>query len=392
MCVCVIFTVITNEQTLVNKNSSQPDDNCLTPENSIEPLVVSQQPLLTRLSKGYKSQTDSYSYSSPILDVGNEIGVSDYHPASNDLASSQYEFCNDYDQADLNAFDEIDAQYALWSKKANLQSFQVPHSSISHSNLVMSLCSSAVTGTKTGLPGLTTEESKGRLEQADNDPHPLGVNQTQSSHQDLSPATALNIPLEADSQPFHNPSCIQPCCAVSFVFQTRAENTIKMDEYLEEPHVATQVPLKTFQTPFKGLINNTVPKPIRKDHSLMVNEFIFGFTTGHGKQITPPSEESVKRALELSDNGLFRPSVELSDAHSGTPPNPLNKEPLIPHQPEGHDAPLHSTGPQLTPPKSPVLKGNHVSFVSEAGFNTGSGSPIFIPPQAVDRARESFRS
>ncbi|KAI8452477.1 hypothetical protein BY996DRAFT_8514897 [Phakopsora pachyrhizi] len=169
-----------------------------------------------------------------------------------------------------------------------------------------------------------------------------------------------------------------------------------MDENLEEPHVATQVHLKTFQTPFKGLINNTVPKPIRKDHSHMVDWSIFGFTTGHGKQITPPSEESVKRALELSDNGLFRPSIEISDAHSGTPPNPLNKsynllfrfpsnipynlfllEPLIPHQPEGHDANLHSTGAQLTPSKSPVL-------------NYRLQCPIFIPPEAVERARESF--
>ncbi|CAH7689150.1 hypothetical protein PPACK8108_LOCUS24224 [Phakopsora pachyrhizi] len=141
-----------------------------------------------------------------------------------------------------------------------------------------------------------------------------------------------------------------------------------MDENLEEPHVATQVHLKTFQTPFKGLINNTVPKPIRKDHSHMVDWSIFGFTTGHGKQITPPSEESVKRALELSDNGLFRPSIEISDAHS---------EPLIPHQPEGHDANLHSTGAQLTPSKSPVL-------------NYRLQCPIFIPPEAVERARESF--
>ncbi|KAI8449206.1 hypothetical protein BY996DRAFT_6618530 [Phakopsora pachyrhizi] len=109
----MIFLVITNEQTLVNKNSRQPDDHLLTPENSIKPLVVSQQLSLTRLSKGYKSQTDCSSSSSPILDIGNEIGVSNYHPASDDLASSQYEFWNDYDQADLDAFDEIDAQYAL---------------------------------------------------------------------------------------------------------------------------------------------------------------------------------------------------------------------------------------------------------------------------------------
>ncbi|KAI8455645.1 hypothetical protein BY996DRAFT_6464801 [Phakopsora pachyrhizi] len=168
----MIFPVITNEQTLVNKISSQPDDHLLTPENSIKPLVVSQQPSLTRLSKGYKSQTDCSSSSSPILDFGNEIGVSNYHPASNDLASSQYKFWNDYDQADLDAFDEIDAQYALQSTQANSQS--------------------------TGLPNLTTEESKGHLEGADNDPHPLGVNQTQSSHQDLSPSTTLNIPLEVD--------------------------------------------------------------------------------------------------------------------------------------------------------------------------------------------------
>ncbi|KAI8457784.1 hypothetical protein BY996DRAFT_6568376 [Phakopsora pachyrhizi] len=105
--------VITDEQTLVNKNSRQPDDHILTPENSIKPLVVSQQPLLTRLSKGNKSQTDCSSSSSPISDIGNEIGVLNYHPASNDLASSQYEFWNDYDQADLDVFDEIDAQYAL---------------------------------------------------------------------------------------------------------------------------------------------------------------------------------------------------------------------------------------------------------------------------------------
>ncbi|KAI8461267.1 hypothetical protein BY996DRAFT_6612485 [Phakopsora pachyrhizi] len=161
----MIFLVITNEQTLVNKNSSQTDDHLLTPENSIKPLVVSQQPLLTRLSKGYKSQTDHSSSSSPILDVGNEIG--------------------------------------------------------------------------TGLPGLTTEESKGHLEGADNDPHPLGFNQTQSSHQDLSLATALNIPLEVDSQPFHNPSCTQPCPAISFVFQTREGNPIEMDENLEEPHIVS---------------------------------------------------------------------------------------------------------------------------------------------------------
>ncbi|KAI8452478.1 hypothetical protein BY996DRAFT_8514898 [Phakopsora pachyrhizi] len=113
MCPGVIFLVITNEQTLVNKSSSQPDDHLLTPENSIKPLVVSQQPLLTRLSKGYKLQTDCSSSSSPISDIGNEIGVSNYHPASNDLASSQYEFWNNYDQADLDNFDEIDAQYAL---------------------------------------------------------------------------------------------------------------------------------------------------------------------------------------------------------------------------------------------------------------------------------------
>ncbi|CAH7670187.1 hypothetical protein PPACK8108_LOCUS4901 [Phakopsora pachyrhizi] len=110
MCPAMIFLVITNEQTLVNKNSRQPDDHLLTPENSIKPLVVSQQLSLTRLSKGYKSQTDCSSSSSPILDIGNEIGVSNYHPASDDLASSQYEFWNDYDQADLDAFDEIDAQ------------------------------------------------------------------------------------------------------------------------------------------------------------------------------------------------------------------------------------------------------------------------------------------
>ncbi|KAI8456086.1 hypothetical protein BY996DRAFT_6994907, partial [Phakopsora pachyrhizi] len=369
MCPGVIFLVITNEQTLVNKSSSQPDDHLLTSENSIKPLVFIQQPSLTRLSKGYKSQTDCSSSSSPILDVGDEIGVSNYHPASNDLASSQYEFWNDYYQADLDTFDEIDAQYALQSTQTNLQPESCllisgnftskthqgpsPHSSISHSNLDM-------------------------------------INQTQSSHQDLSSATALNIPLEADSQPFHNPSCIQPSCAVYFVFQTRAGNPIKMDENLEEPRVATQVLLKIFQTPFKGLINNTVPKPIRKDHSHMVNESIFGFTTGHGKQITPPTEESVKRALELSDNGLFRPSIEISDAHSGTPPNPLNTDPSIPHQPEGHDSTLHSTGPQLTPSKSPVLNGNHVSFVSAAGFSTGSGAPIFILPKAVEHARESF--
>ncbi|CAH7684376.1 hypothetical protein PPACK8108_LOCUS18529, partial [Phakopsora pachyrhizi] len=173
-----------------------------------------------------------------------------------------------------------------------------------------SLCSSAVTGAKVGLPGLKTDKSKGPLEGADNDLHPLGVKQTQSSHQDLSPATALNIPLEVDSQPFHSPSCIQPCSLVSFVFQTRAGNPIKMDENLEEPQVATQAPLKTFQTPLKGLINNTVPKPIRKDHFHMVDESIFGFTTGHGKQITPPYEESVKRALELSGNGLLRPLLK----------------------------------------------------------------------------------
>ncbi|KAI8453818.1 hypothetical protein BY996DRAFT_8490114 [Phakopsora pachyrhizi] len=248
---------MTNEQTLVNKISSQPDEHLLTPENSIKPLVVSQQPSLTRLSKGYKSQTDCSSSSSPILDAGNEIGVSNYHPASNDLASSQYKFWNDYDQADLEAFDEIDAQYAL-----------------RHSNLDTSLCSSAVTGAKGHWKELTM-----------------------TCIPYLSPATALNIPLE-------------------------------MDENLEEPQVATQAPLKTFQTPLKGLINNTVPKPIRKDHFHMVDESIFGFTTGHGKQITPPYEEST--------------SIEISDAHSGTPPNPLNK---------GHDATLHSTGPQLTPPK-----------------------------------------
>ncbi|CAH7685385.1 hypothetical protein PPACK8108_LOCUS19900 [Phakopsora pachyrhizi] len=177
MCSAMIFPVITNEQTLVNKISSQPDDHLLTPENSIKPLVVSQQPLLTRLSKGYKSQTDCSSSSSPILDFGNEIGVSNYHPASNDLASSQYKFWNDYDQADLDAFDEIDAQYALQSTQANSQSVQsqksnqihqssglnfasssqetLPlkpnqgpfnYSSISHSNLDLSLCSSPVTG------------------------------------------------------------------------------------------------------------------------------------------------------------------------------------------------------------------------------------------------------
>ncbi|CAH7685096.1 hypothetical protein PPACK8108_LOCUS19567 [Phakopsora pachyrhizi] len=157
-----------------------------------------------------------------------------------------------------------------------------------------------------GLPSLTTEESKGHLEGADNNLHPLGVNQTQSSHQDLSPATALNIPLEVDSQLFHNPSCIQPCPKVSFVFQTGAVNPIEMDENLEEPHVATLVPLKTIQKPFKGLINNTVPKPIRKDCSYMVDESILGFTTGHRKQFTPPSEESVKRALELSDNCIVQ--------------------------------------------------------------------------------------
>ncbi|CAH7675008.1 hypothetical protein PPACK8108_LOCUS9970 [Phakopsora pachyrhizi] len=110
MCPAMISMVITDEQTLVNKNSRQPDDHILTPENSIKPLVVSQQPLLTRLSKGNKSQTDCSSSSSPISDIGNEIGVLNYHPASNDLASSQYEFWNDYDQADLDVFDEIDAQ------------------------------------------------------------------------------------------------------------------------------------------------------------------------------------------------------------------------------------------------------------------------------------------
>ncbi|CAH7666633.1 hypothetical protein PPACK8108_LOCUS981 [Phakopsora pachyrhizi] len=347
MCPGVIFLVITNEQTLVNKSSSQPDDHLMTSENSIKPLVFIQQPSLTRLSKGYKSQTDCSSSSSPILDVGDEIGVSNYHPASNDLASSQYEIWNDYYQADLDTFDEIDAQYALQKAKGHRKEL-----------------------TMTRIPY-------------------------------LSPATALNIPLEADSQPFHNPSCIQPSCAVYFVFQTRAGNPIKMDENLEEPRVATQVLLKIFQTPFKGLINNTVPKPIRKDHSHMVNESIFGFTTGHGKQITPPTEESVKRALELSDNGLFRPSIEISDAHSGTPPNPLNK---------GHDATLHSTGPQLTPSKSPVLNGNHdlvrapharESFINEdpskpiAAFNReyqGSSSPLSDLPsiQLVSNVQDDW--
>ncbi|KAI8452613.1 hypothetical protein BY996DRAFT_6415349 [Phakopsora pachyrhizi] len=157
MCPAMIFPVIINEQTLVNKNSSQPDDHLLTPENLIKPLVVSQQPLLTRLSKDYKSQTDCSSSSSPISNVGNEIGVSNYHPASDDLASSQYKFWNDYDQADLDTFDEIEAQYALQLTQSN-------------------------------------------------------------SH----------------------PSCIQPCPTVSFVFQTGAGNPIKMDENLEEPHIATQ--------------------------------------------------------------------------------------------------------------------------------------------------------
>ncbi|CAH7674892.1 hypothetical protein PPACK8108_LOCUS9828 [Phakopsora pachyrhizi] len=122
MCPAMISMVITDEQTLVNKNSRQPDDHILTPENSIKPLVVSQQPLLTRLSKGNKSQTDCSSSSSPISDIGNEIGVLNYHPASNDLASSQYEFWNDYDQADLDVFDEIDAQ-----EKHTQDQSQYPH-------------------------------------------------------------------------------------------------------------------------------------------------------------------------------------------------------------------------------------------------------------------------
>ncbi|CAH7683264.1 hypothetical protein PPACK8108_LOCUS16707 [Phakopsora pachyrhizi] len=177
MCPAMIFPVIINEQTLVNKNSSQPDDHLLTPENLIKPLVVSQQPLLTRLSKDYKSQTDCSSSSSPISNVGNEIGVSNYHPASDYLASSQYKLWNDYDQADLDTFDEIEAQYALQLTQSNSQSVQsqksnqtpqssglnldsssqetlplkpnqgpFPHSSISHSNLDLSLRSSAVTG------------------------------------------------------------------------------------------------------------------------------------------------------------------------------------------------------------------------------------------------------
>ncbi|CAH7675337.1 hypothetical protein PPACK8108_LOCUS10333 [Phakopsora pachyrhizi] len=143
MCPAMIFLVITNEQTLVNKNSRQPDDHLLTPENSIKPLVVSQQPLLTRLSKGYKSQTDCSSSSSPILDIGNEIGVSNYHPASNDIASSQYEFWNDYDQADLDTFDEIDAQYTLWSTQANSQSVQSQKSNQTPQSSGLNLSSSS---------------------------------------------------------------------------------------------------------------------------------------------------------------------------------------------------------------------------------------------------------